>query len=128
MNKDAGILRNESRAWTEVPADDNGDAMIAAMTEAGVDYVFFTSGSEIGFYQEAIAKALATLKVDSLVGTLDWGKGPVPNVAKTPLTGGQWRKGTGAFPLDLVIVSNSAARRRIGAPAALGLPYEREER
>lgn len=28
----------------------------------------------------------------------------------------------------LVVVSNSAARRRLGAPAALGLPYEREER
>lgn len=28
----------------------------------------------------------------------------------------------------LVIVSNSAARRRLGAPAALGKPYEREER
>src|SRR5436853_2044481 len=59
MNKHAGILRNESRAWVEVPADDNGDAMIAAMAEAGVDYVFFTSGSEIGFYQEAVAKAHA---------------------------------------------------------------------
>ncbi len=59
MNKHAGTLRNESRAWIEVPADDNGDAMIAAMAEAGVDYVFFTSGSEIGFYQEAIAKAHA---------------------------------------------------------------------
>ena len=59
MNKPVGTLRNESRAWVEVQADDNGDAMIAAMTEAGVDYVFFTSGSEIGFYQEAIAKAHA---------------------------------------------------------------------
>ena len=28
----------------------------------------------------------------------------------------------------LVIVSNSAARRRLGAPASLGTPYEREER
>ena len=28
----------------------------------------------------------------------------------------------------LVIVSNSAARRRLGAPASLGKPYEREER
>ena len=55
----AGTLRNESRAWIEVPADDNGDAMIAAMAEAGVDYIFFTSGSEIGFYQEAVAKAHA---------------------------------------------------------------------
>ena len=59
MNKHAGNLRNDSRAWVEVPADDNGDAMIAAMAEAGVDYIFFTSGSEIGFYQEAVAKAHA---------------------------------------------------------------------
>jgi acetolactate synthase-1/2/3 large subunit len=59
MNRHVGNLRNETRAWVEVPADDNGDAMIAAMAEAGVEYVFFTSGSEIGFYQEAIAKAHA---------------------------------------------------------------------
>src|SRR6187431_2909279 len=60
MNKHVANLRNDSRAWVEVPAaKDNGDAMIAAMAEAGVDYVFFTSGSEIGFYQEAIAKAHA---------------------------------------------------------------------
>ena len=59
MNKPVGTLRNESRAWVEVPAEDNGDAMIASMAEAGVDYIFFTSGSEIGFYQEAVAKAHA---------------------------------------------------------------------
>src|SRR3977135_2407103 len=47
--------RNESRAWIELPVADNGEAIVAAMTEAGVEYVFFTSGSEIGFYQEAIA-------------------------------------------------------------------------
>jgi acetolactate synthase I/II/III large subunit len=50
---------NENRAWIEVPVADNGEAIVAAMTEAGVEYVFFTSGSEIGFYQEAIAKAEA---------------------------------------------------------------------
>jgi acetolactate synthase-1/2/3 large subunit len=59
MNKPVGTLRNESRAWIEVPAEDNGDAMIAAMAEADIDYIFFTSGSEIGFYQEAVAKAHA---------------------------------------------------------------------
>jgi acetolactate synthase-1/2/3 large subunit len=57
MNKHVANLRNDSRAWVEVPAEDNGDAMIAAMAEAGVEYIFFTSGSEIGFYQEATAKA-----------------------------------------------------------------------
>jgi acetolactate synthase-1/2/3 large subunit len=59
MNRHVGNLRNDTRAWVEVPADDNGDAMIAAMAEAGVEYIFFTSGSEIGFYQEAVAKAHA---------------------------------------------------------------------
>jgi len=35
--------------------------------------------------------ALAKLKINTVVGTVDWTSGPVPNVAKTPLTGGQWR-------------------------------------
>ncbi len=56
---DASHRRNETRAWVELPAEDNGEAIVAAMAEAGIEYVFFTSGSEIGFYQEAIAKAEA---------------------------------------------------------------------
>ena len=60
--------------------------------------------------KQKIVDALKTLKVSSVVGNLDWTAGPVPNVAKTPLTGGQWRKSDGgAFPYDLVIVSNSLA-------------------
>ncbi len=51
--------RNDTRTWVELPAEDNGEALVAALGEAGVEYVFFTSGSEIGFYQEAIAKAEA---------------------------------------------------------------------
>lgn len=58
--------------------------------------------------KQALAEALKTLKVDTVVGSLDWTSGPVPNVAKTPLSGGQWRKTTnGEFPYDLVIVSNT---------------------
>src|SRR5262249_58360253 len=51
--------RNQTREWIEVPVADNGEAIVAAMAAAGVEFVFFTSGSEIGFYQEAIAKAQA---------------------------------------------------------------------
>ncbi len=51
--------RNRTREWIEVPAADHGEAIVAAMAGAGVEFVFFTSGSEIGFYQEAIAKAEA---------------------------------------------------------------------
>ncbi len=45
--------------WTEVAADERGDAVVAAMGLGGVDYMFFNSGSEIMFMQEAIAKANA---------------------------------------------------------------------
>ena len=44
---------------TDAIALEPGDAMVAAMAAAGVEYLFFTSGSELAFYQEAIAKAEA---------------------------------------------------------------------
>ena len=60
--------------------------------------------------KQKVATALSTLKVSTIVGNLDWTSGPVPNVAKTPLTGGQWRKDTtGKFTYNLVIVSNKLA-------------------
>jgi acetolactate synthase-1/2/3 large subunit len=40
------------------PAD-AGEAVVTAMTLGGVEMLFFTSGSELAFYQEAIAKARA---------------------------------------------------------------------
>lgn len=52
-----------------------------------------------------IVAAIATLQTSTVVGPLNWTDGPVPNVAKTPLTGGQWRKST-KYPYELVIVSN----------------------
>ncbi|MDA0240377.1 MAG: thiamine pyrophosphate-requiring protein [Proteobacteria bacterium] len=36
-----------------------GEAIVAALSAGGIDHLFFTSGSEIGFYQEAIAKSHA---------------------------------------------------------------------
>ena len=41
-----------------------------------------------------VANAMKTLTVDTPLGTLAWGKGPVPNVVVTPIPGGQWVKGT----------------------------------
>jgi len=59
---------------------------------------------------QGLADALAELQVSTIVGDLDWTSGPVPNVAKTPLVGGQWRAATeGDHPFDLVVVSNSEA-------------------
>lgn len=48
-----------ARTQCELPDGESGDAIVAALAAGGVDCVFFTSGSEICFYQEAIAKARA---------------------------------------------------------------------
>ena len=52
-------LEKTSHTWAEIPAGDVGDAIIAAMAAGGIEYLFFTSGAEIVWYQEAIAKAKA---------------------------------------------------------------------
>ncbi|HZB92446.1 MAG TPA: ABC transporter substrate-binding protein [Stellaceae bacterium] len=56
----------------------------------------------------AVLDALVKTDLQTIVGPIAWGKGPVKNVAKTPLVGGQWRRG-GAFKYDLVITSNETA-------------------
>src|SRR3954454_16129583 len=38
---------------------DVGEAIVASMIAAGIDHLFFASGTEMGFYQEAVAKARA---------------------------------------------------------------------
>ena len=55
------------------------------------------------------AKALRGLKVETVVGPVDWANSPIRNVSKTPLVGGQWRKTHGgAHPFELVITTNDA--------------------
>jgi acetolactate synthase-1/2/3 large subunit len=59
LEKEHNVSSNGNRVQSETPIDSVGDAIVAAMQAGGVDHLFFTSGSEIGFYQEAIAKAKA---------------------------------------------------------------------
>jgi branched-chain amino acid transport system substrate-binding protein len=55
-------------------------------------------------------KALTATKLNTLVGNIEWGSGPVKNVAKTPLVGGQWRlTADKPFKYDLLITDNSLA-------------------
>jgi acetolactate synthase-1/2/3 large subunit len=54
------MLEKTAHHWTEVPAGaDVGEAVVTALAAGGVDHLFFTSGAEIVWYQEAIAKAHA---------------------------------------------------------------------
>jgi acetolactate synthase-1/2/3 large subunit len=45
--------------WSQVPTDEWSDAIVASMKLGGIDHLFFVSGTEINFFQEAIAKAAA---------------------------------------------------------------------
>lgn len=51
---------------------------------------------------DSIAAAIRATSYNSVVGPIDFSAGPVPNIAKTPLVGGQWRVDNGTPVLDLV--------------------------
>ena len=55
----------------------------------------------------AVRDAIKTMKINTIVGTVDFTSGPIPNVAKTALCGGQWREADTPTGYDLVIVDNS---------------------
>jgi branched-chain amino acid transport system substrate-binding protein len=57
---------------------------------------------------DAIKEAIANTDYASIVGPVNFKTGPVPNISKTPLVSGQWRKSDKG--LDLVIVENSQAQ------------------
>ena len=53
----------------------------------------------------SIVDAIAKTDIQSIVGPLKWGAGPVKNVTKTPMAGGQWQKQADGH-LELKIVNN----------------------
>lgn len=58
----------------------------------------------------ALAKVIASLEVDTPVGHLAWGKGPVANVVATPIIGGQWVAAPAGskYKLEFVLCENSS--------------------
>jgi branched-chain amino acid transport system substrate-binding protein len=55
--------------------------------------------------RRAVAAAIGRTRLPTMAGLLDWTGGPVPNVARVPLAGGQWRPGR-RHPHELAIVTN----------------------
>jgi branched-chain amino acid transport system substrate-binding protein len=55
----------------------------------------------------SIIDAVKATNLDTIVGPIQWTGQPFPNVAKTKLVGGQWKRGTES-QFDLVVVSNRA--------------------
>ena len=56
----------------------------------------------------SIRDAISKMDYASIVGPINFTKGPYPNTCATPLVIGQWKKGT-KFPFDLVNVDNTTA-------------------
>jgi branched-chain amino acid transport system substrate-binding protein len=57
----------------------------------------------------SVAKALSTLQTTTMVGKIDFTKGPVPNVSTTPIIGTQWVKAAAGskHKYDYVITENA---------------------
>jgi branched-chain amino acid transport system substrate-binding protein len=53
---------------------------------------------------KAILDAIVATDIQTIVGPVNWKAGPVKNVQKTPLVGGQWQKKDGKY--ELVITTN----------------------
>lgn len=56
---------------------------------------------------KSIVASITDTNLNTIVGPVKWGNGPVKNVTKTPLVAGQWIKGPNGF--DLVITANEPA-------------------
>lgn len=57
----------------------------------------------------AIIKAIAATDLNTIVGPVNWAKGPVKNVTKTPLVGGQWQKQGEGVALEIVTNAQAPA-------------------
>lgn len=55
----------------------------------------------------AIIDAIKTTNMKTIVGPVNWSRGPVKNVTKTPLVAGQWQKTGGN--VELIITTNKTA-------------------
>jgi branched-chain amino acid transport system substrate-binding protein len=55
----------------------------------------------------SIIEAIRATKLSTIVGPVDWSRGPVKNVTKTPLVAGQWQKTRRG--VELVITTNKTA-------------------
>ncbi|WP_369855754.1 ABC transporter substrate-binding protein [Candidatus Thalassolituus haligoni] len=74
-----------------------------SLFEVAIDVLKRAGGKD----PEAIRDAIKSTDLDTIVGNINFRKGPVPNISKTPLVSGQWQKR--ANKLELVVVENSQA-------------------
>jgi branched-chain amino acid transport system substrate-binding protein len=93
--------RESKKQWTQPLG------FIHALFEVGLDALKRASSLDD---KSAIVAAIKATTLNTIVGPISWAKGPVPNVTKTPLVGGQWGRVKTKEPrFDITIVSNRSA-------------------
>jgi branched-chain amino acid transport system substrate-binding protein len=95
----AAYTKETKKQWTQPLG------FIHALFEVGLDVLERAASLDD---RAAITAAIKATTLNTIVGPISWAKGPVPNVTKTPLVGGQWGKGKDV-KFDMTIVSNKAA-------------------
>jgi branched-chain amino acid transport system substrate-binding protein len=78
---------------------------VHALFEVAIDT--FKRTQDLGS-KASIRDAMVATNLDTIVGNVAWGKGPVKNVTKTPLAGGQWVRGK-KYKYELIVVDNQTA-------------------
>src|SRR5262245_21937782 len=95
----AAYTKETKKEWTQPLG------FIHALFEVGLDSLKRSATPDD---RAAVLAAIKATNLETITGPVSWSKGPVPNVCKTPLVGGQWGKGK-EFPFDITIVSNRSA-------------------
>ena len=99
------------RSWLRTYDEETGKQWTQPL---GFSHALFEVAADVlkrskGVDNASIRDSLAATNLNTIVGPVKFGgKGPFKNVSKTPLVGGQWRKGT-RYPFDLIVVSNTLA-------------------
>ena len=77
-----------------------------SLLDAGVEALKASSNPKD---KAAVAKSLSTLKTTTMMGKVDFTKGPVPNVSPTAMMGAQWVKAPSGskWKLDYVLTENA---------------------
>jgi branched-chain amino acid transport system substrate-binding protein len=94
-----GYERDSGKQWTQPIG------FVHALFEVAVDALRRAGNVND---RNSIREAVAATNLNTIVGPVSWMNGPMKNVAKTPLVGGQWVRGQSRM-FDLVIVNNQTA-------------------
>ncbi|MBB6489378.1 ABC transporter substrate-binding protein [Rhizobium lusitanum] len=93
-----GYVKASNRPWTQPIGFKH------ALFEVVADVV--RRAADLG-EPASIIEAIRKTNMKTIVGPVDWSKGPVKNVTKTPLVAGQWQRVNGRA--ELVITTNKTA-------------------